>query len=122
MIQSNLTINRAHGSIALLGLTLLSACTVTPPRGGPVIAEIQRSMAESRQQSQDIKPTEQLELPGTLVDVLTPLATSEKGAAPRAKPIERRFDLTVKSTPARAFFLGLVKDTPYSIVLPPKLP
>ncbi|MES2212150.1 MAG: hypothetical protein V4490_03315, partial [Pseudomonadota bacterium] len=35
------------------------------------------------------------------------------------KPEEPRFDLQVKDAPAQAFFTGLVKGTPYNIIVHP---
>ena len=37
----------------------------------------------------------------------------------RAAALEHRFDVSVNNAPAKSFFLGLVKDTPYNIVVSP---
>ncbi len=105
--------------LALTCLLSLSACTLAPPRGDSTHDEISRSLAESRHQSSNL-PEQAVNMPEELRSALTPpLSIDIRGQD--MKPIERRFDLTVREAPARAFFMGLVKDTPYNMVLPDNL-
>lgn len=103
----------------LLPLALMSGCTVAPPRGGSVGAEIKQTLTESQQQSQDL-PQATPAVPSVVANALTPPLSIDLNQT-AMKPVERRFDITVKSVPAGAFFMGLVKDTPYNMVVPPKL-
>ncbi|MBI1195736.1 MAG: pilus (MSHA type) biogenesis protein MshL [Gammaproteobacteria bacterium] len=100
----------------ILSLFLLSSCAVPPPRGDSVSTEINQTLTESQQQSKSLPAP----VPAAVAAALTPPLTIELGPKD-SKPVERRFDITVKSAPAESFFMGLVKDTPYNMVVPPGL-
>lgn len=102
----------------LLPLTLLAGCSVAPPRGEAVSTEINQTLSESRQQSENLPPP--APVPAAVAAALTPPLTIDI-TQKDAKPVERRFDITVNAAPAESFFMGLVKDTPYNMVVPPEL-
>ncbi len=103
----------------LLPLTLVSGCTVAPPRGGSVGEEIKQALTESQQQSQEL-PKATPTVSSVVANALTPPLSIDLSQT-AMQPVERRFDITVKSVPAGAFFMGLVKDTSYNMIVPPKL-
>jgi MSHA biogenesis protein MshL len=103
--------------VLLLATLLLNACATTP-RGGPVANDIKHSLAESDQQAQAAKAAQPPAPPPEVAAALLPPVNVElSGAA--SEPMERRFDITVHHTPARTFFMSLVKDTPYNMVVHP---
>jgi type II secretory pathway component HofQ len=68
------------------------------------------------------RATETWTLQGTYADetfALSPLESVAAGGAARAPAAdeEPRFNITVVNTPAKSFFLGLVHDTPYNMVV-----
>src|ERR1700722_6057328 len=51
--------------------------------------------------------------------VLLILLVMSIGRIARADDGEPRFDIAVVNAPAKSFFVGLVRDTPYNMVVPP---
>ncbi|NOX76999.1 MAG: pilus (MSHA type) biogenesis protein MshL [Gammaproteobacteria bacterium] len=104
----------------LLALAMvLSACQSTPPRGGNVGHNIRDSLEESAQQ-QAAQNARAVLPPQAVTDALLPPLNVQLSGVAEA-PLERRFDLTVNRTRARTFFMSLVQDTPYSMVVHPSV-
>jgi MSHA biogenesis protein MshL len=103
----------------LLAALLLSACAGHPPRGPRVAEDIDNTLAESTRQSGETAAMPIAPPPEVTDALLPPVSIQLPGAAEGA--LERRFDITVNRTPARTFFMSLVKDTPYNMVTHPSV-
>ncbi|MFT5577911.1 MAG: MSHA biogenesis protein MshL, partial [Paraglaciecola psychrophila] len=103
----------------LSALLLLSSCALTPQ--GTVdhsaIDAISRELIEA-----NVEPTAPVTAPSQVVDALLPPllpgAGTEQGLG--QDPLER-FDVAVQGVSALNFFMGLVKDTGYNMVVHPKV-
>lgn len=98
----------------LLAGLLLSGCAGTDERRvdeaeGPTMDRIREAVADGARGPEDE------ELPPEVRDALMP----EVAPTLPAEVSETRFDLSVREAPARAFFMGLVEDTPYNMVVHP---
>lgn len=99
--------------INLVAASLLSACALTPleTRDMSTLQSIQDELASSQQPAtQDALP------PAQVSDALLPALP---GVTVTTDSMEPRFDVLVDSVEARDFFMGLVKDTPYNMVVHP---
>jgi MSHA biogenesis protein MshL len=94
---------------------LLASCVATPldTRDTETLAEIQQVLQEAQPVAQTavVPPAAVSE---ALLPVLPSLSGSEVASAPR-------FDVFVDSVDAREFFMGLVKDTGYNMVVHPEV-
>ncbi len=105
-------LDRSRGLlVALLALALASGCTTVPSdRPDAPEAGATSPSAESTPRAEGAPPSE-------VSDALLPPLDLEPAADEQTR--EPRFDIAVKDAPARDFFMGLVEDTPHSIVLDP---
>ncbi len=88
----------------------LAGCATTPtPRGEATRSGIEAALNEASLPPAAPAEVEAALLPEVGVDLPDPSAGDE------------RFDVNTDSTPARAFFMALVKDTPYNMVVHPKV-
>lgn len=101
---------------------LLSACASTsvndkhkPDSSLSVLDNIQNSLDESAQQKSSAQA---MQLPAEVADALLPM-TSVNLPSGKVEKIEPRFDISVDGVSARPFFISLVKDTPYNMVVHP---
>ncbi len=100
---------------------LLAACASSPvddskqPDSMSVLDNIQKSLDASTQQNSSAQTTQ---LPADLADALLPM-TAVNLPAGAVEKIEPRFDISVDRVNARAFFVSLVKDTPYNMIVHP---
>ncbi|MBD3619538.1 MAG: pilus (MSHA type) biogenesis protein MshL [Chromatiales bacterium] len=105
-----------HAIFLLLVLALLLAgCEQTPVRPGEEGADTPRAqLAEELARAAEARPAAPATPPPAVADELLPPMV-----APVARPVEPRFDFDVNRAPARAFFMSLVKGTPYNMVVHP---
>ncbi len=98
----------------LLPLLLLVACksAMQPNPGDPAINEVYAAIDDGIQHDE----ASAYVLPSSLSQAMLPTRTV--GASP-VQTINQRFDLTVTDVGARTFFLSLVKDTPYNMIVSP---
>ena len=100
---------------------LLAACASRPVDDSKkidsmsVLDNIQNSLDASTQQNISTQTTQ---LPADLADALLPM-TAINLPAGAVEKIEPRFDISVDRVNARAFFVSLVKDTPYNMIVHP---
>ncbi len=105
--------------ILLATLLALSACANHPPRTGAVGEEIDRALADSQAQNAALAAQAEAPPPAVSAALLPPLNVQLSGLD--QAPLQRRFDITVDRVPARTFFMSLVKDTPFNMVVPPDI-
>jgi len=106
-------------ALTLVSVMLLVSCQSTSLRGGAVTDKIMQSMEKSTQQSSAVATKPVIPPPEVTAALLPPLNVAFSGVS--QAPIERRFDITVNNASARAFFMSLVKDTPYNMVAHPAI-
>ncbi len=103
--------------LILIAMTLLCAsCTIKPPQYSLKPESIRQLLDKSAQIDQSITKlsTENLQkLSNQLLPTLHVKTTSKK--------LEHHFDITIKDAPAKAFFLSLTKDTPFNMIVSPKI-
>ncbi len=109
----------ARQGLTLISLMLLVSCQSAPPRGGAVTDNIMNSLKESEQQSLAVINTMVTPPPEVTAALLPSLNVKFSGVD--QVPVERRFDITVNSAPARTFFMSLVNDTPYNMITHPSV-
>lgn len=97
-------------------LLVLFGCadTLKPNAGHPAIRDIYKAFDEGIVDDQQKGEV----LPAKLAESLLPDLAFDK---PGKKTEKTKFDLSVTDVEARTFFLGLVKDTPYNIVVSPEV-
>lgn len=98
-------------SLSLLGAALLSGCSGMVRDPGT---------AQAMQQAYELPSDESAGSPPSAVSeaLLPPIQLQLPGVDARAQA-EQRFDIKVRNIHARDFFLSLVEDTPYSMVVDP---
>jgi MSHA biogenesis protein MshL len=91
---------------------LLGACAQTPPRTTP-----NDNIGKALQQASQPPQSGPGQVPAAVSNALLPQSggLSGNGLAPH----EERFDVSVKDMDASAFFMSLVKGTPYNVVVQP---
>ncbi len=93
---------------------LLGGCAAPAERETAADREIRDTLDQARESS-----TRPDSPPAIISDALIPQAGSV--VADAAPPVEQRFDLNVDEQPARAFFMGLARGTPYNMVVHPEV-
>jgi MSHA biogenesis protein MshL len=119
MVWEKQCINRLMRISGTLLLLLLTACQTMPPRGESTAQEIQRTLQESSEQLKAAE-TKSVVPPSAVSEALLPPLNVELSGVGQA-PVERRFDITVNRATARSFFMNLVNDTPYNMVVHPSV-
>ncbi len=105
---------------AVLTVSLSSGCQFLGPAPGPTEPpELPATaiMQESLDQTARVPAAPGRALPEAVSEaLLPPIRLSRPGAVPDD---ERRYDVTVDEADARQFFMNLVEDTPYNVVIDP---
>jgi MSHA biogenesis protein MshL len=96
-------------------LSLLWGCTTGPAQ--QEILERSRSEIEQARKSQD----EFDDLPQSVRSALIPAVQLGAAKLPELKEDHQRFDISVNNVPADQFFMSLVDNTPYNIVVHPEV-
>ena len=105
-------------TLPVLAVTLvLSACATPTDRpsvtGGDINAVLDDAHNAARNAEASVQP------PSAVTDALIP--TDRGGPALPIPDVEPRFDLNVDGQSAQSFFMGLVRGTPYNMVVHPNL-
>ncbi|MDA9271817.1 secretin N-terminal domain-containing protein [bacterium] len=102
----------------LVFIASLSACATHQPTNGTAIDDMTVALHQGINANQALA-NDSRRNPGDLSKTLMP---DFKHRAPlRVDYAQRRFDINVDNVPARAFYMGLVKDTPISMVVSPDM-
>ena len=97
-----------------MSVLLLSACSDLLVR--------EQQTADAIQQSFELKPgAEQVAPPEEVSAALLPPMQLQLPGTGNGVSTEQRFDVKVRRVRARDFFLSLVQDTPYSMVIDPQV-
>lgn len=104
--------------ICIMGGILLSSCTATAPPEYSATHQIDTVIQNSIRENQKISKNKTA-LPSAVNRALLPgiqthLPTSEQSS-------EKHFNLSVKDVSAQSFFMGLVKDTKYNMIVSPEV-
>jgi MSHA biogenesis protein MshL len=108
--------------LALGTLTLVSACTLTEPIHNDNRGAIEQALKDSLKANRSLRSSTQHNTPiqnALMPDIninLPNVPTNNKAAIP-----EQRFDIAANNTPAKDFFMGLVKDTDYNMTVNPQI-
>jgi len=95
----------------------LAACTnAYPPRDTSAIDKINLQLKEAVAPKE--KATESMLPEAVSNSLLPPLRRTTPKIS--SKQLEQRFDLVVKDAPVNQVFMGIISDTPYSIMVKPK--
>lgn len=103
---------------SILIVSLLSACAAVDKLGPRLTRDTSSSDEQIQILDDGLKTNQQVAeqeaaISQAILDALTPLAESAASAE------AERFDLSVNGVPSQEFFRGLVRDTPYNIVVHP---
>lgn len=99
-------------ALACSSACLLSSCF----SGNPPIHQM-NTLLDQGIATHQVKDLGTWSIPDEVSSALLP----ELSSAPHASPVVQQFDLQVSQMPARDFFMGLVKDTPYNMVISPQV-
>ncbi len=110
--------------ILLIAAQLLGACASPSPKpptpdeqASTTLQRIQQALAAEVDDSAAERP----DVPDAVDSALLPPLRMDAVTPPEIVRQEPRFDLSVDGVGARAFFMGLVKDTPYNMVVHPSV-
>ncbi len=105
--------------ILVCGSTLvLSGCgNVIDKPGNPTISAIQKTLQQGMKDNQQVEKKHQA-IPENVQQALLPKLTLPHGQFMQVEP---RFDVSADNIDAQEFFLGLVHDTKYNIVVSPRI-
>lgn len=104
----------------LLAAVLLAGCQVVktgPAKDTSSVQQMEQELDESLQQAEQQKAVATVP-PETVNQALMPPLELDSGLS---EPAEERFDISVEQLPAHDFFMGLVRDTAYNIVVHPEV-
>lgn len=102
-------------SVTTVITVLLAACQTQPAKQSAVMQDIQSELAEGQKQAETMPAVTP---PPEISAALIPAIDLNLGGA---KASANRFDVRVNNAEAREFFMGLVEDTPYNMVVHPNV-
>src|SRR3990167_3940765 len=103
----------------LLFLLTLTACSTHQPVNGTAIDDMNVDLHQGVNDNFHI-PSNSAH--ASVKEVSQALMPDLRFRSPkRVDYFQRRFDVSVKDTPARDFYMGLVADTPISIIISPQI-
>lgn len=113
MMQGKIKLLKNTAGVCLL--LMLWGCTTGPAQQD--ILERSRAEIEKARQSQD----DYDDLPDSVRSALIPSVQLNVAELPQMEADKQRFDIAVNNVPADQFFMSLVDDTPYNIVVHPEV-
>ena len=103
----------------ILLIVLVTSCSTRMPVNGTAIDEMNSQLFDAADGNAQLDKKSKKRLPPSISSALMPKMNINLPTAKRSR--DRRFDISVKDVEAQLFFMGLVKDTPYSIVVSPEI-
>jgi MSHA biogenesis protein MshL len=103
----------------VLIILLLSSCATRMPVDGLTNDQISADLFNAVDENAKINKKNKKRMPPSVSAALTPSMNFNLPNVKRRR--NRRFDISVKEVPASLFFMGLVKDTPYSMTVSPEI-
>jgi MSHA biogenesis protein MshL len=101
-------------------LTLfLASCATRMPVDGLTNDQIRAELIQAADDDNAIANKRKKRLPPSVSAAMTPSMNIHLPTVKRRS--SRRFDIAVKEVPAKTFFMGLVKETPYSMTVSPDI-
>lgn len=111
--------------LPLVIASLLSACAAyktytKPQKGNPAINDMNQALQNAYITDRNMAQKQAAGSSDLNASILSDLVVDKPQLGKAAKP-EQRFDIAVNDMPAKDFFMGLVKDTPYNMIVSPKV-
>ena len=101
--------------LVVIGLLLVGGCQTQAPRDGTAIDRIKKTFVEAEADARVLRAAPPPEVAASL---MPPMRIALGGAAAR---VDKRFDVNVSGLNARDFFMSLVEDTAYNMVVHPQV-
>lgn len=101
--------------LVVIGLLLVGGCQTQAPRDGTAIDRIKKTFVEAEA---DARVRRAAPPPEVAASLMPPMRIALGGAAAR---VDKRFDVNVSGLNARDFFMSLVEDTAYNMVVHPQV-
>ena len=95
----------------------LSGCSIFRNKGNLPIHEMDSVLTSGIDGNAALQKAESKKIPTVVSDALLPSLTVSGQSS--LVPVAQRFNVNVSNVNARDFFMGLVKDTPYNIIVSP---
>jgi MSHA biogenesis protein MshL len=109
------------GAMLLISCTSIQNRMYKPQAGDPTIRAInstmQQGLAENKRLAEN---AEKVNLPADVNNALLPKLSIDTDSSAKTAD-DQRFDVSVNEVPTNTFFMGLVKDTKYNMVISPKI-
>lgn len=106
--------------LLLYSALLLVACHSIPPKQPTTVEDIRNELVKGAAINRSIaNKSSKRTVPAEVHSVLLPNKTFSLPG--KAELHKKRFNISVKDVPAKSFFTGLVKGTPYSVVINPQV-
>lgn len=103
----------------LIGIIALSACTTNQPTDGTAVDDMAVELHQGIHA--DLALQAKSEYNPQPIKISKVLVPGIKVRSANKNVLQRRFDVAVKDVPARTFYMGLVSDTPLSMVVSPEI-
>lgn len=105
--------------ITIIAFIFLASCATRMPVDGLANDQIRAELLKAKDDNTRIARKPKKRLPPSVSAALTPSMNIHLPTIKRRS--SRRFDIAVKDVPAKTFFMGLVKETPYSMTVSPEI-
>lgn len=105
-----------HERVAIIGILLLIGGCATGPAQQDILERSRGEIEEARDSQDDFD-----DVPENVRSALIPTVQLDAAMVPEMQEGMQRFDVSVNNVPANQFFMSLVDDTPFNIVVHPEV-